>query len=80
MPADIGRKEVSDRLNKIRILRNRISHNEPLCFKSTSLDFSGIQTNYLILQELFHWLNPELLNWMKDLNQIHQVITYAKQI
>jgi hypothetical protein len=80
LPADIGRKEVSDRLNKIRILRNRISHNEPLCFNSTSLDFSGIQTNYLILQELFLWLNPELLNWMKDLNQIHQVIAKAKLI
>ncbi len=80
LPAGIGRKEVSDRLNKIRILRNRISHNEPLCFKSSSLDFSGIQTNYLILQELLLWLNPELLNWIMDLNQIHQVISKAKQI
>ena len=80
LPAGIGRKEVSDRLNKIRILRNRISHNEPLCFKSSSLDFSGIQTNYLILQELLLWLNPELLNWIMDLNQIHHVIAKAKQI
>ena len=50
------------------------------CKFANSLDFSGIQTNYLILQELLLWLNPELLNWIMDLNQIHHVIAKANQI
>ena len=80
LPAGMGRKEVSDRLNKIRMIRNRISHNEPICFKGTFLDFAEIEGAYLILLELISWINPDLNNWMKDLNQVNVAITQAKSL
>jgi hypothetical protein len=80
LPTGMGRKEVSDRLNKIRMIRNRISHNEPICFKGTLLDFTEIEGAYLILLELISWINPDLNNWMKDLNQVTLAITQAKSL
>lgn len=40
LPRNYGRKEVNEELRKIRLFRNRINHNEPICFYENSIDFS----------------------------------------
>ena len=42
-PSSINRSSISIKLNRIRDFRNRVFHNEQICFKGTSIDFNDIQ-------------------------------------
>ena len=65
-PKHLGRKEVSQKLNRIRALRNRIYHQEPICFLGSvrNYDHAG-----LVKTDIY-----DLLNWMH-----HDLATYVEQ-
>lgn len=69
-PSSENRKSIADKLNRIRILRNRIYHNEPICFWQGKPDFSNalqVQTEiYLLLS----WIEPELKDYTKVFDSI----------
>jgi Abi-like protein len=73
LPPKHGRREICQKLHLIRILRNRISHNEPIIFEGMRFDLSQVKLLHATLLELAEWLNPQLHKWMKMLDQIERL-------
>ena len=80
LPSGYGRKEVSERLNKIRLMRNRINHNEPICFNGPGIDFSCVEDAYSAVIDILTWIDPALVNWIKDIDGFRTKIVQAKAI
>lgn len=58
LPANISRQELETRCERIRSLRNRISHHEPLLKRDISKDYSQAL-------QVLRWMSPEKANWIK---------------
>ncbi len=80
LPKSIGRLEIHNRLNSIRLLRNRINHNEPICFRGNQIDISEVQEIYTNISEIITWINPDLFNWMKDVDKVNKEIAKILKI
>ena len=74
MPKSIKkRKNVSSPLNKIRALRNRISHQESICWNLTRLT----ELHQTIIQ-VVSWLDPDLPLWLSKLDRFSCVMTQTR--
>ena len=80
LPVGFGRKEVCDKLTDIRRFRNRMYHNEPICFVSGKIDFSKCESVYQDIIDILNWIDPEITKWIKDLNSVELKIKNAKKI
>lgn len=80
LPSGIGRIQVCDRLNKIREFRNRINHNEPICFNGNNIDFNYVEDVYNSIIEIITWIDPELIIWINDMDSVMIKINNAKRI
>ncbi|MCZ8143848.1 hypothetical protein [Flavobacterium sp.] len=80
LPAGFGRKEVNDELDKVRRFRNRINHNEPICFKGNTIDFTETREVYNSIINLLSWIDPELPKFIRDIDMIKQNIKKAEKI
>lgn len=80
LPSGFGRKEVNDELEKIRCFRNRINHNEPVCFANNNIDFSLAIDAYSSIINLLKWIDPILINFIDDLDRVCEIIEHAKKI
>lgn len=80
LPSGVGRTEIRERLNKIRKFRNRIHHNEPICFKGNALNLNATEEVYLAIIELLQWIDPDLLPWITNLDTVKQKISIAKEL
>jgi hypothetical protein len=80
LPSGYGRSEVFSRLNKIRLFRNRIHHNEPICFNGNVIDFTYVEDVYNSIIDILTWIDPELINWTKNINSVPLKIENAKTI
>lgn len=80
LPPAHGRREVCDRLNKIRQFRNRINHNEPICFNANIIDFTYVEDIYQSINDILIWIDPELIKWIKNIDSILIKIQRAKNI
>lgn len=80
LPSGHGRSDVCDRLNKIRQFRNRIHHNEPICFNAAAIDFTYAEEVYDAIIAILTWIDPELIKWVKDIDMVKAKIASAKMI
>lgn len=80
LPKGYGRTEILNELTKIRQFRNRINHNEPICFVGSAIDFSETLTVYNSIQHVLTWINPELNKWIKSLDKVKSVIAKGQKI
>ncbi len=80
LPAGHGRKEVNNELNRVRRFRNRINHNEPICFNGSHLDFSETSEVYKSLINLLIWINPEIMKLISDMDNVKKTILEAESI
>lgn len=82
LPKGYGRKEVNDYIQKIRKLRNRISHNEPLCFNGKAFDMTYVTEMYNCIVEFLSWIDTSILKEMdvEDLNNVMAVIAENNKI
>jgi hypothetical protein len=73
-PPHINRKAILSKLSKIRDFRNRIYHNEPICFNGALVDFSyaGQIKNDLFI--LLAWMEPEIKKFVQQFDHIDQKI------
>jgi len=55
LPPGNGRKEVNDELDKIRRFRNRINHNEPVCFSGNSINFTETLEVHQSVSGFVYW-------------------------
>ncbi len=62
LPSGVGRKEINHQVQQIRDFRNRISHNEPLCFKDKAFDLTYVNEMYVMISDFLTWIDPQILN------------------
>ncbi len=79
-PHGFGRSDVLRELKKIQKFRNRIYHNEPVCFQNNQIDFSTAIEIHQTILEVLSWINPDLGIWLKDLDTVSDKIRISKLI
>jgi len=76
-PSSTNRKAIFSLLSKIRDFRNRIYHNEPICFNGTSVDFSYVSQIKNDLFEMLTWMEPEIKKYVQQFDNIDNKIIHA---
>lgn len=79
LPQNFGRKQMYVILNQIRKFRNRIYHNEPICFKNNKIDFSTAEFVYEDVIFILSLLCPELEDFISGHDSVKFEIESAKQ-
>lgn len=82
LPTGYGRKEVNNAIQGIRTLRNRVSHNEPLCFSDKVYDMTYAKEMYGKINDFLSWINPEITSSLKkeSLDCVCEEIDKAERI
>lgn len=61
--------KIHSHLNSIVMLRNRISHSEPICFdRHGSLCLDTMRQYYFAIEDVLRWLDNDLKVWAEKLN------------
>lgn len=74
LPSGYGRKEINEIILRIRELRNRINHNEPICFVNKRCDFSYVRNMYKVINEYLTWIDPEIMPSLNEVDKVLKVI------
>jgi len=69
-PKHVNRSEIWLKLDRIRRFRNRIYHNEPICFKKSEIDFMDTLTIRQDIYQCLKWMNPTLESYVKEYDEI----------
>lgn len=77
LPKSYGRKEIMDELTKIRRFRNRINHNEPICFVGNCIDFTETIQVYHSIINILKWIDPQLVKLIADMDKVQETINEA---
>lgn len=82
LPTGYGRKEVNNAIQEIRTLRNRVSHNEPLCFSNKAYDMTYAKEMYGKINDFLSWINPDIMVSLKSesMDNVCREIGRAEQI
>lgn len=80
LPAGHGRKEVNEELDKVRRFRNRVNHNEPICFNGNNIDFTETLEVYASITNLLSWIDPEIIKLIADIDKVKKTIDKARTI
>lgn len=80
LPSGYGRTEILNELSKVRQFRNRINHNEAICFVGVAIDFSNTIAVYHSILNLLQWINPELIAWIKDIDKVDAAIKKGQRV
>lgn len=67
---DRQRKKVSAPLNRIRSLRNRIFHNEAICW-----NVGQIRCVHNEIQAVMEWLNKDAAIWLEGLDRFNETVS-----
>ncbi len=73
-PANINRKSISLKLDAVRNFRNRVYHNEPICFNGTGIDFSATYTVRQHIIDMLNWIDPELSIFIAQFDRVQESI------
>ncbi|MCE7936078.1 MAG: hypothetical protein DYG96_16010 [Chlorobi bacterium CHB2] len=68
------RREIENTLTQIRKFRNRINHNEPICFKNSIVDLSYVTNIHQHIVNALQWIDPDLYEWVKDMDTVELII------
>lgn len=79
-PNQIQRKQLNLILDDIRDFRNRVYHNEPVCFNGNAIDFAkAIQIRADIYNAL-NWMDSDTAAYVAPLDDIQATIQAAQQV
>lgn len=67
------RQVVSSNLNKIRVLRNRVYHYEPICW-----NLNALEDNYQRIITTLGWIDQDLMKWCNDIDGFPDVLDEIK--
>lgn len=74
LPSSTSRADIATALNEIRTLRNRMNHNEPLCFSGSQYDCQPTYLVYQRMKNILAWLHQDLLYWTAPVDSVEQQI------
>jgi len=60
LPIGVGRHEISYMVEKVRKIRNRMNHQEPICFRGKEISYEEAIEVYRILRQILEWIDPIL--------------------
>jgi len=78
LPHGVGRKEIFQKLNAIRQFRNRINHNEPICFVDNKFSYSEIQTIHQSIYELLNYIDERILDFVKSIDKTEETFNHLR--
>ena len=73
-PKNENRSSISQKLNRIRTFRNRIYHNEPICFNANRIDFQQALQIQSDIYLLLGWIDVELVQYVQSFDSINSRI------
>ncbi|TNE81288.1 MAG: hypothetical protein EP332_03985 [Bacteroidetes bacterium] len=73
-PTSENRSSIDGKLNRIREFRNRVYHNEPICFNGPSIDFTEAEIIKQLIFDLMEWMDPEICIYIKKFDSIDSKI------
>ena len=76
-PNHVGRQAIFAKADSVRYFRNRVYHNEPICFSKTGLDSSHARKVRLEAHELLQWMNVDLAHYAQYFDNITAKINSA---
>jgi len=79
-PKEMNRNAISKKLNRIRVFRNRIYHNEPICFRQNTIDFSNALEIKQEIYDLLNWIDTDLSKYIENFDNIETSIEMANNI
>lgn len=79
-PNNVNRSAISQKLNRIREFRNRVYHNEPICFSSHNIDFNTAEDIRDEIFEMLTWVDSDLSTYTEYFNGINSKIEQANNI
>lgn len=79
-PANVQRKQISFTLYEIREFRNRIYHNEPICFNGNNIDFSEAIRIKSEIYNVLNWMDTDLADYTSKFDCIDANIIEALKI
>jgi hypothetical protein len=63
-PDPMNRKAIEGKLSRVREFRNRVYHNEPICFNENSVDFTQADNIRRDIYELLLWMDTDLPDYV----------------
>ena len=74
LPPKTGRRTIVTALYEIRALRNRMNHNEPLCFNGSQYDCGSTHRVYRRMNDILTWLDQDLMSWVASIDDVERQI------
>ncbi len=78
LPQEVGRKEIFQKLNAIRQFRNRVNHNEPICFVDNKFSYSEIQTIRQSIYELLKYIDERLIDFVESIDNTQETFNHLR--
>jgi len=78
LPHGVGRKEIFQKLNAIRQFRNRINHNEPICFVNNKFSSLEIEAIHQSIYELLNYIDERILDFVKSIDQTEETLNHLR--
>lgn len=75
-----NRTSIHVKLEKIKSFRNRINHCEPICFRDNMVDCSMVEEIYSTLYDLISWLDPGIVPFFREIDNVPNKIRSVKKI
>ncbi|WP_129583022.1 hypothetical protein [Flavobacterium cyanobacteriorum] len=79
-PSHVNRSIISQRLNRIREFRNRIYHNEPICFNGNLIDFASAIDIKAEIYNVLEWMDSDLKIYVDEYNGIEPIINSLEKV
>lgn len=79
-PACENRASIYAKLDLIKDFRNRVNHNEPICFVAQSIDCTYALQIRSTIYNLIEWIEPELIPFFEDIDNITSKTTQIMNI
>jgi hypothetical protein len=79
-PASVNRGVICQKLQNIRDFRNRIYHNEPICFNGLNIDFQIAESIKIDVFDLLEWISDEAKEYVETYDNIDRKILIGKRI
>lgn len=79
-PARVNKDDIGNMLRDIREFRNRIYHNEAICFNNITIDFTHAQNVKAKIFKLLEWMDTDLKTYVQQLDGIDAKIAHARTI
>lgn len=79
-PTYENRASIYDKLDKIKDFRNRVNHCEPICFVGHNINCNDTLQIRTIIYNLIEWIDPNLIPFFEDIDNIRSKTTQIMQI